>query len=144
MSKVIFLLAMLSLAGCEALRSENSCSSNSAKTTVKSGVAVYSWYVENPVGATFEIWMKGIELLLSGGGQEQAEAWLYSRLKDRMERTKILDISKPTKIDVQTYRCSAIAELDGRKYGVVYTVEKFHSGREDYYRVELQEVAEVE
>ncbi|MCX8164619.1 MAG: hypothetical protein N3D14_04420 [Aquificaceae bacterium] len=144
MRRVIFLLAMLSLAGCEALRLENPCSSNSARTTVKSGVAAYSWYVENPVGATFEVWMRGIELLFSGGGQEQVEAWLYSRLKDRMERTKVLDISKPEKIDTQTYRCSTIAELDGRKYGVVYTVKKFHSGREDYYRVELQEILEVE
>ncbi|MCS7171441.1 MAG: hypothetical protein NZ851_03895 [Aquificaceae bacterium] len=143
MRRVIFLLAMLSLAGCEALRLENPCSSNSAKTAVKSGVAFHSWYVENPLNATVEISTKGIQLLFSGDVQKQAEAWLYSRLKDRMERTKVLDISKPKKIDAQTYRCSAIAELDGRKYGVVYTVEKFHSGREDYYRVELQEVAEV-
>ncbi|MCS6998514.1 MAG: hypothetical protein N2648_01185 [Aquificaceae bacterium] len=143
MSKAFFSLALLFLTGCEALRLQNPCSSKIAEERVRLGVAIHSWYMDNPTGATLEIGLKGIETLFLGASQEGVEAWLYERLKDRIERTRILDISTPQKIDAHTYRCSAITELKGRRYGVVYTMEKVHSGREDYYKIEVQEVLEV-
>lgn len=51
---------------------------------------------------------------------------------DYASKMKVIETSKPKKVEDGTYECSAILELNGNKYGVVYFIKELRFGKSDY------------
>lgn len=137
MKKAVFLTLISLVTSCESLITSlrNPCDSDFTRDELKKQVGFYIWAQENAmdlfVGSMLALFNKEDATLL----QERAKEYIQS--------TNIEEIGKPTKLGENIYRCSALLELRGKRYTVVYNVEKVHSGKENYYRVELQEMLEV-
>lgn len=119
---------------------QNPCASDEVKENVLAYVIVYDWLVDNPLVASFEL----LTLALFSPDKEKLEEWAYEKFKERIDNINIVEISKPEKSGKKSYRCSAVVELNGKKYVVVYTVKKVHSGKKDYYSTKAEEIFKVE
>lgn len=133
MKKLLFFFALILIMSCETVSLENPCAFNEVKERIRLSVSLYSWYTSNPPGASLELF----GLALFDISEEKIKEWAQSKFGKTAKRVNIVEIGKPEKDGERLYRCSAIAEP-------YYTVEKVHSGKEEYYRTEIEEVFEVD
>ncbi|MCS7308433.1 MAG: hypothetical protein NZ526_07800 [Aquificaceae bacterium] len=137
MKRAVFLTLIGLVISCESLITSlrNPCDSDFTRDELKKQVGFYIWAQENAMdfvlGSTLAFF------------DEESTILLQERAKEYIQSTNIEEIGKPTKFGENIYKCSAVLELKGKRYTVVYNVEKVHSGKENYYRVELQDMLEV-
>lgn len=60
-----------------------------------------------------------------------------------VKKVKVAEVGRPEKLAEGIYKCSAVLEVDGKKYGVVYKLERVHSGKEDYYQLKIGQVLPI-
>ncbi len=142
MKRFVLFLALVSLTACDKFMFSNPCKADKAQELVKQAIGIEAWAEDNPREAVGEAFKAVFSFLDPENTLMQSVA---KKAEPYIQEVRLVDFGKPEKTEKDTYRCSAVGEVKGGKYVVVYTATLKHSGsKEDVYLFEVQEIRKVE
>ncbi len=140
MKRFFYVIPLLGtyLFSCQNLPFGNVCANKDLMQEVRLQTAAHIWAIENPGEALATVLFGGFTALAEGTDKFERE--LVSKIKPIEDALQLKDVSKPTKLSEGQYQCSALFTYKDKRIAVLYSMKRFHSGKDTVYEVKLDDI----